>query len=111
MPMLKKGSDSLPGGRAKAHITVPRVSHIAGSLRLMVSNRQGRGIAASENNVKRYVALPEPDWFPSRSEAGRVRASSSAVQLKIGSKGSSGSPGKYICVTRRVAKAGPKSEK
>ena len=39
------------------------------------------------------------------------RARSSAVQLKIGSAPSSGSPGKYIWVTRRVAKAGPKTEK
>ena len=47
----------------------------------------------------------------SKAETSRRRALSSAVQLKIGSCASSGSPGKYICVTRRVAKAGPKTEK
>ena len=31
--------------------------------------------------------------------------------MKIGSNGNSGSPGKYICVTRRVRKVGPNSEK
>ena len=46
-----------------------------------------------------------------RGDQAAARALSSAVQLKIGSAASSGSPGKYICVTRRVAKAGPKTEK
>jgi len=41
----------------------------------------------------------------------RWRAAASGTELKIGSKGSSGSPGKYICVTSRVPKLGPKSEK
>src|SRR5580658_4045543 len=47
----------------------------------------------------------------SKAEINRWRADSSAVQLYMGSKGSKGSPGKYICVTKRVANAGPNSEK
>src|SRR5262249_29610883 len=41
----------------------------------------------------------------------RRRARSSRMLVYIGSKSSSGSPGKYICVTRRVTNAGPNSEK
>ena len=33
------------------------------------------------------------------------------MELKIGSKGKSGSPGKYICVTSRVKNDGPNKEK
>src|ERR1700750_870686 len=49
----------------------------------------------------------------SRSNAAisRLRACSSGTAWKIGSNASSGSPGKYIWVTRRVANAGPKYEK
>ena len=47
----------------------------------------------------------------SKAETSRLRAFSSAVQLKMGSADSSGSPGKYIWVTSLVAKAGPKTEK
>src|SRR5579884_806359 len=39
------------------------------------------------------------------------RARGSRTALKIGSYGWSGSPGKYICVTRRWANARPKTEK
>src|SRR5207302_3696417 len=47
----------------------------------------------------------------SKAEISRLRARSSAVELKMGSHPSSGSPGKYICVTSRVANAHPKIEK
>ena len=38
----------------------------------------------------------------------RCRARSSRMEWKIGSNGKSGSPGKYIWVTRRSVKARPK---
>jgi len=41
----------------------------------------------------------------------RSRAFGSRTALKIGSYGKRGSPGKYICVTRRCANAVPSSEK
>ena len=41
----------------------------------------------------------------------RSRARGSRTELKIGSYSNSGSPGKYICETSRVANAGPNSEK
>ncbi len=41
----------------------------------------------------------------------RSRAFASRIELKIGSNGNSGSPGKYICVTSRSVNARPKSEK
>ena len=41
----------------------------------------------------------------------RSRACASRTDWKIGSYSNSGSPGKYICVTSRVANAGPNSEK
>ena len=41
----------------------------------------------------------------------RSRALASLTELKIGSKANSGSPGKYICVTKRVRNDGPNSEK
>ena len=57
-------------------------------------------------------ALAPELWSPNRiARPDRWRAFSSAVQLKMGSKASSGSPGKYICVTSRVANAGPNNEK
>ena len=40
-----------------------------------------------------------------------LRAFSSVTELKIGSNGNSGSPGKYICVTRRETKEWPNTEK
>ena len=41
----------------------------------------------------------------------RSRAAGSGTELKIGSWKKSGSPGKYIWVTRRCTKARPKTEK
>src|SRR5579859_2521860 len=41
----------------------------------------------------------------------RWRAAASGTLLKIGSSGSNGSPGKYICVTSRCRKLTPKMEK
>ena len=46
----------------------------------------------------------------SKSQIRRSRACSSGIELKIGSNGKSGSPGKYICVTSRSGKARPKTE-
>ena len=47
----------------------------------------------------------------SNLETSRCRARSSRTELKIGSNGKSGSPGKYIWVTSRSVNARPKSEK
>ena len=41
----------------------------------------------------------------------RRRACSSRTELKIGSNSNSGSPGKYIWVTRRCVNARPNTEK
>src|SRR3569833_537532 len=52
-------------------------------------------------------------WVFSRSndDTMRMRAFSSGTELKIGSNGNSGSFGKYICVTRRVTKEWPNTER
>jgi hypothetical protein len=47
----------------------------------------------------------------SKPEIIRSRAFGSRTELKIGSSEKSGSPGKYICVTRRCVNARPNSEK
>ena len=47
----------------------------------------------------------------SKSAIIRCLAFSSGTELKIGSSGSSGSPGKYIWVTSRWVNARPNSEK
>ncbi len=49
--------------------------------------------------------------LPVESAISRSRARSSDTQVYIGSASSNGSPGKYICVTSRVRKDGPNSEK
>src|SRR6185503_9736101 len=52
-------------------------------------------------------------WVSSRSNAEirRARATGSGIDWKIGSIASSGSPGKYIWVTRRAPHDAPNSEK
>src|SRR4029079_12296480 len=47
----------------------------------------------------------------SKSETRRLRACWSGMQQYIGSYSSNGSPGKDICVTRRVMNSCPNSEK
>ena len=66
-----------------------------------------RARAAAEDDVPRGSRAPTP----AASCRGRSRATSSAracgsrTELKIGSYAKSGSPGKYICVTRRCVKS------
>jgi hypothetical protein len=47
----------------------------------------------------------------SNFETRRCRACSSGIEFSTGSMGINGSPGKYICVMRRLRKPVPNSEK
>ena len=71
-----------------------------------------RRLAAAEHDVEaepeRPLGLGEVEV---ERQISRSRAFGSRIELKIGSNGNSGSPGKYICVTSRSVNARPKSEK
>ena len=72
-----------------------------------------RRLAPAEHDVEAEAERPV------RLRSGRSRTGDRAVraplgsriELKIGSNGKSGSPGKYICVTSRSVTARPNSEK
>src|SRR5690348_3558388 len=98
----KERPDRLRRCRSKrAHFPLPLTEPSNGVASRPASTRSNRKPSARSGMV---VAQ-------SNFEIKRFRAASSPVQLKIGSNGISGSPGKYIWVTNRVAKAGPKTEK
>ena len=99
------------------HSTEPDVKERAYRLR---RGRRGRG-AHRSIGVERDPRSTMSNRYPSaRSgtvvsqsnvEMSRPRARSSGMLRKIGSCERSGSPGKYICVTRRDTIPAPKSEK
>ena len=70
-----------------------------------------RRVAPAQHDVEAVAERPV-GAVSARSNAAisRSRARSGTAR-KIGSSSSSGSPGKYICVTSRVANAGPNTEK
>src|SRR5262249_14638029 len=86
---------------------------------------RGRGREAGHQSSSSGVAAGPPSTMSKRKPSAhsgdvvsqskreiiRSRADASRTELKMGSYGNSGSPGKYIWVTRRWAKERPNSER
>ena len=97
-PIAKNGPTVCDGGLDELH-------QCASS----AASRRGRAARCPSGR-----RAPTSGSVVSRSKLGDhplARPSGRGTELKIGSNGNSGSPGKYICVTSRWAKARPNSEK